>query len=163
MSSDTTPTFRAVPGPGFVAGCTVSTWLDTYGSPSTPVAYLLVGHAPPRRINETSASIEDGLMGMVDAMRLRPSAERVPIVGARLILRGRFVLLDYGHPSFTMRLPLTTPEWRAHVIAGGHVCLAVGLDAIPPGVGPDAVSAYVDRVCATGRAYMGATTFRSRG
>ncbi|MFD5901707.1 hypothetical protein ACFWHG_09410 [Streptomyces microflavus] len=102
-------------------------------------------------------------MGMVDAMRLRPTAERVPIVGARLILRGRFVLLDYGHPTFTMRLPQTTPEWRAHVNVGGHVCITVALDPFPPGAGPDGLSAYLDRVCATGRAYMGATTLRTRG
>lgn len=162
VNSDTTPTFRAVPGPGFVAGCTVSTWLDSVDALAVPVAYLLIGHAPPRRMNETPQNIEDGLMGMVDAMRLRPSAERVPMVGPRLILRGRFVLLDYGHPCFTMRLPATTPEWRAHVAAGGQVCLTVGLDEIPPGAGPDAVAAYVNRVCATGRAYMGATTFRGR-
>ncbi|WP_251053190.1 MULTISPECIES: hypothetical protein [unclassified Streptomyces] len=101
-------------------------------------------------------------MGMVDAMRLRPAAERVPIVGARLLVHGRFVLLDYGHPSFTMRLPQTGPEWRAHVNVGGHACLAVALDPIPPGAGPDAVAAYIARVCATGRAYMGATTVRNR-
>ncbi|MFH9295606.1 hypothetical protein [Streptomyces sp. NPDC017520] len=155
--------FRAVPGPGFVAGCTVSTWLDPGNSLAPAVAYILIGHAPPRRLNETVETVEDGLMGMVDAMRLRPAAERVPSIGARIILRGRFALLDYGHPAFTLRLPPTGAEWRAHVVAGGPVCLTVGLDPIPPGLGPDAVDAYLARVCVTtGRAYMGATTFRSR-
>jgi len=159
---DSAPTIRAVPGPGFVVGCTVSTWLHAGDTLAVPVAYVLIGHAPPRRANETAESVEAGLLGMVDAMRLRPAAERVPIVGARLILRGPFVALDYGHPAYTMRLPPTGEEWRAHVNAGGHVCLTIGLDPIPPGAGPDAVSAYLARICATGRAYMGATTIRNR-
>ncbi|WP_411141405.1 hypothetical protein [Streptomyces sp. x-80] len=128
---------------------------------SASIAYVLIGHAPPRRPEETAA-IETGLLGMVDAMRLRPAAERVPHVGDRLTLRGPVVVLDYGHPACTMQLPATGDEWRAHVSAGGRVCLAIGLDPIPPGAGPDAVEAYLARVLATGRAYMGATTIRRR-
>lgn len=153
--------FRAVPGPGFAAGCTVSTWVHT-GALAEPVAYVLLGHAPPRRPGETAETVETGLMGMVDAMNLRPAAERVPIVGARLILRGPFVALDYGHPNFFMRLPAPSEEWRKHVAAGGLVCLTLGLDPVPPGAGPDAVEAYLERVIATNRAYMGATTIRNR-
>lgn len=153
---------RAVPGPGFVVGCTVSTWVHAAGPLAVPVAYVLIGHAPPRRANETAESVEVGLMGMVDAMRLQPAAERVPIVGARLILRGPYVALDYGHPAYTMRLPTPGEQWRAHVNAGGQVCLTIGLDPIPPGAGPDAVEDYLARICATGRAYMGATTIRNR-
>lgn len=153
--------FRAVPGPGFAAGCTVSTWVHT-GALAEPVAYVLLGHAPPRRPGETAETVETGLLGMVDAMNLRPAAERVPIVGARLILRGPFVALDYGHPNFFMRLPAPGEEWRKHVAAGGLVCLTLGLDPVPPGAGPDAVEAYLERVIATNRAYMGATTIRNR-
>ncbi|MEU9306970.1 hypothetical protein [Streptomyces sp. NPDC048256] len=155
------PTIRAVPGPGFVAGCTVSTWLHASDALGIPVAYILLGHAPPRRPDETAETVEAGLLGMVDAMRLRPAAERVPIVGARLILRGPFVALDYGHPAYTMRLPATDDQWRAHVNAGGQVCLTIGLDPVPPGAGPDAVEAYLARIVATGRAYMGATAIRN--
>ncbi|MEU0719035.1 hypothetical protein ABZ498_17880 [Streptomyces lavendulocolor] len=158
--TDNALTIRAVPGPGFVAGCTVSTWLHR-GALAVPVAYVLIGHAPPRRATETAESVEVGLLGMVDAMRLRPAAERVPIVGARLIMRGPYVALDYGHPAYFMRLRDPGAQWRAHVRAGGHVCLTIGLDPIPPGAGPDAVGAYLDRVVATGRAYMGATTLRN--
>ncbi|MEU5136680.1 hypothetical protein [Streptomyces californicus] len=153
--------FRAVPGPGFAAGCTVSTWVHA-GALADPVAYILLGHAPPRRPGETAETVEAGLMGMVDAMNLRPAAERVPIVGARLILRGPFVALDYGHPKFFMRLPTPDEEWRKHVSAGGLVCLTLALDPVPPGAGPDAVEAYLERVIATNRAYMGATTIRNR-
>ncbi|MFI5883556.1 hypothetical protein [Streptomyces sp. NPDC051554] len=154
-------TIRAVPGPGFVAGCTVSTWLHT-GALAAPIAYVLIGHAPPRRAGETTESVEAGLMGMVEAMRLRPAAERVPIVGARLIMRGPYVALDYGHPAFFMRLPTPGDDWRRHVTAGGQVCLTIGLDPVPPGAGPDAVEAYLARVIATHRAHMGATTIRNR-
>ncbi|MFF2922713.1 hypothetical protein ACFVTP_09970 [Streptomyces celluloflavus] len=161
--TDNVPTIRAVPGPNFIAGCTVSTWLHASASTAgAAVAYVLISHAPPRSMGETAESVETGLLGMVDAMRLRPAAERVPIVGARLILRGPVVVLDYGHPACTMQLPATGDEWRAHVSAGGQVCVAIGLDPIPPGAGPDAVEAYLARVLATGRAYMGATTIRGR-
>lgn len=152
--------FRAVPGPGFVAGCTVTTWADE--GLFARIAYVLIGHAPPRRPGETAESIREGLMGMVDAMNLRPASERVPIVGARLLVRRSHVALDYGHPRYNMRLPGTGDEWRAHVVKGGPVCLTVGLDPIPPGAGPDAIAAYLDRVAAADRAYMGATTIRPR-
>ncbi|APD18776.1 hypothetical protein SEA_RALEIGH_27 [Streptomyces phage Raleigh] len=161
MTTEPALSFRAVPGPGFAAGCTVSTWVDV-GGLSTPVAYILIGHAPPRRPGESAESVEAGLMGMVDSMRLRPAAERVPIVGPRLLLRDRFAALDYGHPTFVLRLPATGDDWRRHVVAGGPVCVTIGLDPLPPGAGPDAVDAYLSRVAATGRAYMGATTRRVR-
>ncbi|MFJ1731456.1 hypothetical protein [Streptomyces sp. NPDC088254] len=158
--TDPVLSFRAVPGPGFVAGCTVSTWLHA-GALAEPVAYVLIGHAPPRRAHETAESVEAGLMGMCEGMLLRPAAERVPMVGARLVMRGPYVALDYGHPEFFMRLPAPGAEWRKHVAAGGQVCLTIGLDPIPPGAGPDAVEAYLARVTATGRAYMGATAIRN--
>ncbi|MFD4371482.1 hypothetical protein ACFWPY_07805 [Streptomyces sp. NPDC058527] len=153
--------FRAVPGPGFAAGCSVITWVDE-GLFEVRIAYILIGHVPPRRTGETAESVEDGLMGLVDGMALRPAAERVPILGARVVLRGPLVALDYGHPEYLLRLPNTGAEWRAHVGRGGPVCVTVGLDPIPPGAGPDAISSYLDRVTATGRAYMGATTARAR-
>ncbi|MCM1973754.1 MULTISPECIES: hypothetical protein [Streptomyces] len=161
MTTEPALSFRAVPGPAFAAGCTVSTWLDV-GGLSTPVGYVLIGHAPPWRPRESAESIEAGLMGMVDAMRLQPAAARVPIVGARLLIRERFAALDYGHPTFVMRLPAPGADWRRHVLAGGPVCLTIGLDPLPPGAGPDAIGAYLDRVAATNRAYMGATTRRVR-
>ncbi|MFJ7337895.1 hypothetical protein ACIQUU_32190 [Streptomyces sp. NPDC101116] len=159
--SDSGLTFRAVPGPGFVAGCTVSTWLHR-GALAEPVAHVLIGHAPPRRPDENALSVELGLLGMVEAMRLRPAAERVPHVGNRLITRGPYVALDYGHPTFVMRLPAPGQEWCAHVNAGRPVCLTIALDPIPPGAGPDAVEAHLERVVAIGRAYMGATALRNR-
>ncbi|MFE1203438.1 hypothetical protein ACFW5V_17275 [Streptomyces sp. NPDC058762] len=160
-TTDPALSFRAVPGPGFTAGCTVSTWLHA-GALAPRIAYVLVAHAPARRPGESADSIEAGLMGMVDSMRLRPAAERVPIVGPRLLMRGPHVALDYGHPTYVMRLPTPGAEWRQHVAAGGLVCLTVGLDPVPPGAGPDAVEAYLDRTVAAHRAYMGATTRRAR-
>ncbi|MFE4057386.1 hypothetical protein ACFXP3_14000 [Streptomyces sp. NPDC059096] len=151
--------FRAVPGPGFAAGCTVSTWFSLRGK-SAVVAYILIGHPAPRRISETVEEIETSLMGMVSAMGLRPAAERVPAIGDRLIVRGRVVGLDYGHPSFCMRLPDTGDQWRKHVAAGWPTCLTIGLDPIPSGLDSAAVDLYLDRVIAGGRAYMGATAVR---
>lgn len=153
--------FRAVPGPGFAAGCTVSTWLHR-GALDVPLAHVLIGHAPPRRPGETVETVEAGLLGMIDAMRLQPAAERVPSIGARLVVRGPYVALDYGHPRFFLRLPAPDAEWCRHVAANGPVCLTIGLDPVPPGAGPDAVEAYLARVVPRGRAYMGATSIRNR-
>lgn len=160
--TDNALSFRAVPGPGFTAGCTVSTWFrrESFGAPA--VAYVLICHMPPRRPNETAESVAAGLLGMVDAMRLRPAAERVPHVGDRLIMRGPYVVLDYGHPEYTLRLPTPGIEWRTHVAAGGQVCLTISLDPLPPGAGQDAVEAHLERSVATGQAFMGATAIRNR-
>ncbi|WP_199825515.1 hypothetical protein VM636_13870 [Streptomyces sp. SCSIO 75703] len=121
-----------------------------------------MGHAPSRRPGETAETIETALMGMVDGTGLRPAAERGPIVGTRLLLRGPYVALDYGHPAYVMRIPAPGEEWRRHVTVSGRVCVTVGLDPIPPGAGPDALEAYLARVVTQGRASMGATTIRSR-
>ncbi|MEK9521473.1 hypothetical protein MIU24_19065 [Streptomyces venezuelae] len=158
---DTGLSFRAVPGPGFAAGCSVITWVDE-GPFEHRIAYILIGHVPPRRTGETAESVEAGLMGMVDGMGLRPAADRVPIIGARVILRGPLAALDYGHPEVLLRLPSTGTEWRAHVDRGDPVCVTIGLDPIPPGAGPDAIRTYLDRITVTGRAYMGGTTVRAR-
>lgn len=160
--TNTALSFRAVPGPGFVAGCTISTWYhaDQFGTPA--VAYALIGHAPARRPDETPETIAAGLLGMVDAMRLQPASDRVPHVGDRLIMRGPYVALDYGHPEWTMRLPTPGQEWQTHAAAGGLVCLTISLDPLPPGAGRDAVEAHLERSVATGTAFMGATAIRNR-
>jgi hypothetical protein len=153
-------TFRAVPGPAFLERCTVATWLHR-GALADPVAHVLIAHAPPQG-DETAASVEVGLMGMADAMLMSPAAERLSHVGDRLIVRGPFVALDYGHPTEFLGLPAPGEDWRAFVAAGGQACITIGLDPVPPGAGPDAVEAYLARVIATGRAYMGTTTIRNR-
>ncbi|MFF2651640.1 hypothetical protein [Streptomyces sp. NPDC058045] len=150
---------RAVPGPEFVPGCTVRTWLDV--TPVGPMAHILIGHRPPRRPRETAKGIEASLMGMVDGMRLRPSAERLSSVGAHLLIRSPHVALDYGHPQYLMGLAATTPEWRSHIASGWPTCVTIGLDPIPPGAGPDALDQYVERILATNRAHMGVTTVRN--
>ncbi|MFF2651714.1 hypothetical protein [Streptomyces sp. NPDC058045] len=151
-------TIRAVPGPGFVAGCTVRTWLDT--TPAGPLAHLLIGHRPPRRPEETAEGIEAGLMGMVDGMRLRPATERPSTIGAHLLIRSPYAALDYGHPRYLMRLAATPTEWRLRIVSGWPTCVTIGLDPIPPGAGPDMLDQYVERVLATNRAHMGLTTIR---
>lgn len=137
-------TIRAVPGADFVAGCTVSTWLDM-------VAFLLIGHPPPQRPGETAESIEVGLMGMVDAMGLRPAVETVPAVGLRIVMRGPYAALDYGHPTVFMQVPTVGDAWRSHLNRGGPALLVIALDPIPPGAGPDALANYLDRVASTRR------------
>ncbi|MFE0762636.1 hypothetical protein [Streptomyces smyrnaeus] len=153
-------TIRAVPGPGFIAGCTVTTWLQPQ-SPAGPLALLLLGHAPARRPGETPESVETGLLGIVDALGLRPPADPLPDIGARLTLSGGMVALDIGHPAYSLRLPPTGRDWRAHLADGGAACLLIGLDPIPPGAGPDAIDAYVSRTTATDRARIGATRLRT--
>ncbi|MFI5993178.1 hypothetical protein ACIBAC_15250 [Streptomyces sp. NPDC051362] len=152
-------TFRAVPGPAFVERLTVATWLDVQ-SLDFPVAHVLISHAP-RQEGETAESVEDGLLGMVDAMGMRPAAEGVPDVGARLIMGEASSAVDYGHPTDFLALPEPLANWRTYVIAGGPACLTIILDAMPPGAGPDAVEARLARAFSNGRAYMGATCLRT--
>ncbi|MFG2224833.1 hypothetical protein [Streptomyces sp. NPDC048644] len=150
---------RPVPGPAFLAGCAVSTWLDTTPH-AEPVGALLIGHVPGRRRGETPAAVETALLGMADAMALRPAAEPLPGIGARLLMNGSLVALDYGHPAHALRLPRPEPGWLDHVARGGPVHLTVGLDPLPPGAGPDAIEAYLHRIVATGRAHRGVTALR---
>ncbi|MFH8340261.1 hypothetical protein [Streptomyces sp. AM6-12] len=137
--TDAGPTIRAVPGLDFIAGCIVSTWLDT-------AAFLMIGHPPPRCPGETAESIEVGLIGMVDAMGLRSAPETVSTVGPRIVMRGAYVVLDYGHPKPFVQVPDPGDAWRSHVNRGYPALLIVALDPIPPGAGPDALAHYPDRV-----------------
>lgn len=153
---------RAIPGPGFVSGLLVSSWIDTMRDADSVVPWLLIGHAGPRRLVESVESVEDGLLGMVAAMRLRPAAERVPSVGARLLIGGRLTGLDYGHPTCVLRVPLPSARWRELIARGGQACVTIALDPLPPGAGPDALEAILERCIANGRAFMGAASARSR-
>ncbi|MEV5673527.1 MULTISPECIES: hypothetical protein [Streptomyces] len=158
----TPPVIRAIPGPGFVATLLVSSWLDTVRGAGEAVPWLLLGHAGPRRNGETLETVEDGLLGMVAAMRLSPAAERVPAIGARLLIGGRLTALDYGHPTCVLRIPSPGAEWREAVARGAQACVTLLLDPLPPGAGPDAIGAIIDRCTASGRVFMGATTARGR-
>lgn len=154
--------FRAVPGPAFIAGSSVSTWVQADAAAS--IAYVLIGHAPPQRPEETAETIKDGLLGMVEAMNLHPAApaaEWGPYIGARLIPRGPYVALDYGHPKYLMRLS-PDAEWFTLLAAGELVRVVIGLDPIPPGAGPEGIERWLVRVVATGRAHVGTTSIRSR-
>lgn len=94
----TPPVIRAIPGPGFVATLLVSSWLDTVRGAGEAVPWLLLGHAGPRRNGETLETVEDGLLGMVAAMRLSPAAERVLTIGARLLIGGALRPSTTGTP-----------------------------------------------------------------
>jgi hypothetical protein len=121
------------------------------------LAWLLLGHAPPRRPDETAEGIEDGPLGMAGAMRLRPAGERVPHVGDRLITRREIAALGYGHDEHVMRPPHPGNEWCVHAARGLPVRIALGLDPRA-----DAVDAYIRQAAARGTVLLGATGVRSR-
>ncbi|KWT60511.1 hypothetical protein ADL21_18565 [Streptomyces albus subsp. albus] len=145
-----------VPGPGFIAGLVVSTWLDT-ASPAGNVAWMLIAHPPPRRPGETAERVEGCLLGMANGLGLRAASGRVPDIGERLSVRGPHFVLDYGHPDFCLRVPRPSVRWAEHVRGGVPVCLVIGLDAIAFGAGRDVIEGYVDRSTVRDRAYVGAT------
>ncbi|MFF5567917.1 hypothetical protein ACFY7Z_19235 [Streptomyces sp. NPDC012623] len=90
------------PPPGFLAGCTLSSWLDL--TQAGPTAWPLIGHSRPRRARETAASIEAGPQALADSMGLRPATSRIPRVSARLRIRALTVALDYGHDDYLLRV-----------------------------------------------------------
>ncbi|MEV5594096.1 hypothetical protein [Streptomyces sp. NPDC052496] len=153
---------RGVPGPGFVAGVVVSTWLDT-ASPAGTIAWLLIAHPPPRRPGETAGRIEAGLRGMAGALGLRAASRHVPVVGDRLTARGPHLALDYGHPDFCLRVPRPAPRWLGYVLNGGAVCLVVCLDAIAAGAGPGLIEERLRRTAERDRVLVGATGLRHGG
>ncbi|MGW8399631.1 hypothetical protein ACWGLP_23575 [Streptomyces lydicus] len=157
---------RAVPGPGFIARVVVSTWIESVrNAEDGAVPWMLIGHPPPRPLVETIESIEDGLLGMADAMQLTLpialSTGRVPDIGDRLLIDGRITALDYGHPICVLGMPTPSAHWRELVARGGHAGVTICLDPIPPGAGRDAVEALLARSIANGRALMGAASARS--
>ncbi|WP_344567237.1 hypothetical protein [Streptomyces axinellae] len=137
----------------------MSTWLVP-DSPAGALAVLLIGHAPARRTGETAETIETGLLGIADALGLQPPSEPLPDTGARLTRGRALVTFDYGHPAYSLHLPPTGPEWRAHLADGGPACVLIGLDPVPPGASPDAMDDYLSRIIATGRVRMGVTRLR---
>ncbi|WP_050514813.1 hypothetical protein [Streptomyces rimosus] len=151
---------RPAPGPGFIAGVVTSTWLDT-ASPAGHVAWLLMAHPSPRRPGETAQGIEDQILGIADALGLRTASRRLTVIGDRLSVRGPRLVLDYGHPRFALRVPNPSPRWLDHILHGGYVCLALGLDPVPPGAGPDAIEAYLRRSFTRDRVFVGVTGVRA--
>ncbi|MER0482069.1 hypothetical protein ABR737_27665 [Streptomyces sp. Edi2] len=151
---------RAIPGPGFIARVVVSTWIECVRNVEDAVPWLLIGHPSPRPLVETRETVEDGLLGMADAMELSHLDELVPDIGDRLLIGGRITALDYGHPMFVLEVPKPSAQWRELVARGGHACVTLCLDPIPAGVGRDAVEACLSRSMANGRALMGAASAR---
>ncbi|MEE1802951.1 MULTISPECIES: DUF6415 family natural product biosynthesis protein [unclassified Streptomyces] len=152
------PAPGALPGPGFLSGCTTSTWIDV--TPVGRTAWLLVGHPPPRRPTETAASIEAGLRAMASSLGLRPVADRVPSIGSRIRIRSGIVALDYGHDHYLLRVSNISQEWKEHLGRGGQALLAVGLDPLPVGQGQAAVELYLQEATARQRILMGAAAAR---
>lgn len=153
---------RPIPGPGFVARLLVSSWVDPMRDSDAPVPFMLIGHPGPRHPGETTESVERGLLGMADAMRLSPASDRVPHIGPRLLIGGRVTALDYGHPSFFFRVPSPSARWRELVARGQLACMTLCLDPVPFGAGPDGTEAFIGRSIANGRALMGAVSARTR-
>ncbi|GCD45299.1 hypothetical protein [Streptomyces paromomycinus] len=151
---------RPVPGPGFITGVVTSTWLDTT-SPAGPVAWLLMAHPVPRRPGETAQGIENQLLCIAGELGLRTASQRMTVIGDRLSVHGPHLVLDYGHPRFALRVPSPSTRWLRHVLHGGHGCLALGLDPVPPGVGPDVIEAYLCRSVTRDRVFVGVTGVRA--
>ncbi|WP_075738519.1 ATP-binding protein [Streptomyces acidiscabies] len=146
------------PGPDFIAGLTVLTWLDFAPAGTTP--WLLIGHPPPHHPTETTESIANGLRALGTALQLRPTTERVPDIGNRLRLGGRTVALDYGHDHYLLHVPDADEKWRTHIAQGNRVHLAVYLDALSVRIGIEDAARLIQHT--DGRVLMGATGVRGR-
>ncbi|MFF7234387.1 hypothetical protein [Streptomyces sioyaensis] len=113
------------PGPGFVASVGAATGI--HRAEGYDLAQLLITHPGPRRLNETPATVEDGMRRLATALHLGPGDEQPPVIGARLMIRREYVALDYGHDRYVMTIPSPSQDWLALMGHGAlcRICLVI--------------------------------------
>jgi hypothetical protein len=121
------------PGPGFVAGVAAVTGI--HHTAKYDIAQLLITHPGPRRVNETTETIEAGMRHLASALRLGPGDQSPPLIGPRLVVRREITALDYNHDQYVMTVPSPSQNWVALVGTGAlcRVCLVIAPLALTAG------------------------------
>jgi hypothetical protein len=116
------------PGPGFIASVAAATGI--HHTDEYDVAQLFITHPGPRRANETTESVKDGMRRLAAALHLGPGNQEPPVIGARLMVRRSLAALDYGHDQYVMTIPGPSQDWLALVGTGGERRSVPGLSRV---------------------------------
>ncbi|MFE0132814.1 hypothetical protein ACFWY6_14785 [Streptomyces sp. NPDC059037] len=115
----TMPGLDIPPGPGFVSSVAAATGI--HHTPAYDIAQLLITHPGPRRTNETTETVEDGMRRLAISLHLGPGAQTPPVIGPRILMWREAIALDYGHDQYVMTIPSPSQEW-VQVIGNGALC-----------------------------------------
>lgn len=156
----TSPSLDVPPGPGFVA--TVAAATGIHRTNAFKVAQLFITHPGPRRPNETTETVRDGMRRLATALRLGPGDQEPPVIGAQLVIRREVVALDYGHDQYMMTIPPPSEDWIALVGHGApcRICLVIAPLALA--AGKEESDAHVRASLARGELMWGTTFARRR-
>ncbi|MEU2867735.1 hypothetical protein ABZ769_00790 [Streptomyces olivoreticuli] len=98
-------------------------------------AFMLIGHPPARRQNETPEVIRQQMHNLGASLGLGAAQEKLRRATCRVMLLGnrhtRAVLLIQNSRLF-LRLPVVGAEWARTVHGGGPVFIVLTLPALPP-------------------------------
>ncbi|MET7906985.1 hypothetical protein ACFYS7_15445 [Streptomyces avermitilis] len=121
----TSPSIAISPSPGFVAGVAAATGI--HYTDGFAITQLLITHPGPRRPGESAETVEDGMRRLATSLRLGPGDQPPRVVGARVMIRRGFAVLDYGHDEYVMTIPSPSRDWLALLSAGAlcRICLVV--------------------------------------
>ncbi|MFE4333968.1 hypothetical protein ACFRQM_32500 [Streptomyces sp. NPDC056831] len=156
----TVPSLDVPPGPGFVA--TVAAATGIHRADGYDLAQLLITHPGPRRMNETTETVMDGMRRLATALHLGPGEQDPPVIGAQLMIRRGYAALDYGHDQYVMTIPTPSQDWLALVGHGAlcRICLVIA----PLALAPDQAEtdAHLRASLARGEVMWGTTFARRR-
>ncbi|MFC8199957.1 hypothetical protein ACFUTV_31875 [Streptomyces sp. NPDC057298] len=156
----TSPSLDIPPGPGFVATVTAATGI--HRTDAYDVAQLFITHPGPRRPNETTKTVRDGMRRLATALHLAAGDQEPPVIGAQLMIRREFAALDYGHDQYVMTIPSPSQDWIALVGNGAlcRICLVIAPLALT--AGKEEIYAHLRASLARGELMWGTTFARRR-
>ncbi|MGW2292828.1 hypothetical protein [Streptomyces phaeochromogenes] len=156
----TSPSLDVPPGPGFVSTVTASTGI--HRTNAYEVAQLFITHPGPRRPNETTETVKDGMRRLATALHLGPGDQAPPVIGAQLMIRREVVALDYGHDQYVMTIPSPSQDWLGLVGNGAlcRICLVIAPLALA--ADKEETDAHVRASLARGELMWGTTFGRRR-
>jgi hypothetical protein len=133
----------------FVSSLHVCTWMEVTGA--GPIAVVLI--TPPAAGSDAMTN------GLAAALSLRPTRSRYGDAGERVILRNSMPpALKLDRLPFGLLLPPVPMAWEDFVMADGPVCIAVGLDPLPPDADHTAARRYRSAATGRGRIHVGIAT-----
>ncbi|MCX5562873.1 hypothetical protein [Streptomyces sp. NBC_00038] len=154
------PSLDIPPGPEFVASLAAAT--GVHHTPEFAVAQLLITHPGPRRANETTESVEDGMRRLASALHLGPGNQEPPVIGGRIMTSRGHVALDYGHDQYVMTIPSPSQDWLSLVGSSAACRICLILAPLALAAGQAETDAHLRDSFARGAVVWGTTYARRR-